>query len=73
MSVVQIRPWAPNLFDGSGSFWSPFHEIAARIREFGWNDPVLVDGESGIIARRGRAAVPQQASEIQVFGMSGVI
>jgi hypothetical protein len=34
---------------------------------------VLVDGESGIIARRGRAAVPQQASEIQVFGMSGVI
>jgi DNA modification methylase len=29
-------------------------QIAASIREFGWTSPVLVDGESGIIAGHGR-------------------
>jgi DNA modification methylase len=29
-------------------------QIAASIREFGWTNPVLVDGESGIIAGHGR-------------------
>jgi ParB-like chromosome segregation protein Spo0J len=29
-------------------------EIAASMREFGWTNPVLVDGESGIIAGHGR-------------------
>src|SRR5277367_5631672 len=29
-------------------------EIAASIQEFGWTNPVLVDGESGIIAGHGR-------------------
>ena len=29
-------------------------EIAASIREFGWTNPILVDGENGIIAGHGR-------------------
>ena len=29
-------------------------QIAASIREFGWTNPVLVDGENGIIAGHGR-------------------
>jgi DNA modification methylase len=29
-------------------------QIAASIREFGWTNPVLVDGENGLIAGRGR-------------------
>jgi len=29
-------------------------QIAASIREFGWTNPVLIDGESGIIAGHGR-------------------
>ncbi len=29
-------------------------QIAASIREFGWTNPVLVDGDSGIIAGHGR-------------------
>ena len=29
-------------------------KIAASIREFGWTNPVLVDGENGIIAGHGR-------------------
>ena len=30
-------------------------QIAASIREFGWTNPVLVDGANGIIAGHGRA------------------
>lgn len=29
-------------------------QIAASIREFGWTNPILIDGESGIIAGHGR-------------------
>ena len=29
-------------------------QIAASIREFGWTNPVLVDGSNGIIAGHGR-------------------
>jgi ParB-like chromosome segregation protein Spo0J len=29
-------------------------EVAASVREFGWTNPVLVDGENGIIAGHGR-------------------
>src|SRR5262245_5357555 len=29
-------------------------QIAASIREFGWTNPILVDGENGIIAGHGR-------------------
>lgn len=29
-------------------------QIAGSIREFGWTNPVLVDGENGIIAGHGR-------------------
>ena len=29
-------------------------QIAASIREFGWTNPVLVDGDNGIIAGHGR-------------------
>src|SRR4051794_3868523 len=29
-------------------------EIAASIREFGWTNPILVDGDNGIVAGHGR-------------------
>ena len=29
-------------------------QIAASIKEFGWTNPVLVDGDNGIIAGHGR-------------------
>jgi len=46
-------------------------QIAASIREFGWTNPILVDGANGIIAGHGRLAaarklgmdaLPQRAS-----------
>jgi DNA modification methylase len=35
-------------------------QIAASIREFGWTNPVLVDGASGIIAGHGRVLAARQ-------------
>lgn len=35
-------------------------QIAASIREFGWTNPILVDGEAGIIAGHGRFAAAQK-------------
>ena len=32
-------------------------QIAASIREFGWTNPILVDGENGIIAGHARSGV----------------
>ncbi len=34
--------------------------IAGSIREFGWTNPVLVDGENGIIAGHGRVLAARQ-------------
>lgn len=44
-------------------------QIAASIREFGWTNPVLVDGENGIIAGHGRvlAARKLDMSEVPVI------
>ena len=35
-------------------------QIAASIKEFGWTNPVLVDGENGIIAGHGRVLAARQ-------------
>lgn len=44
-------------------------QIAASIREFGWTNPVLVDGDNGIIAGHGRvlAARKLDVSEVPVI------
>jgi DNA modification methylase len=41
-------------------------QIAASIREFGWTNPVLVDGESGIIAGHGRVLAARKLGLEQV-------
>jgi len=35
-------------------------QIAASIREFGWTNPILVDGDNGIIAGHGRLAAARK-------------
>ena len=44
-------------------------QIAASIKEFGWTNPILVDGENGIIAGHGRllAARKLGAKEVPVI------
>lgn len=40
--------------------------IAASIKEFGWTNPILVDGENGIIAGHGRLAAARKLGLIEV-------
>ena len=37
-------------------------QIAASIREFGWTNPILVDGANGIIAGHGRLLAARKLS-----------
>jgi DNA modification methylase len=41
-------------------------QIAASIREFGWTNPVLIDGENGIIAGHGRVLAARKLALEQV-------
>jgi ParB-like chromosome segregation protein Spo0J len=41
-------------------------QIAASIKEFGWTNPVLLDGENGIIAGHGRVLAAQKLGETEV-------
>src|SRR3990167_4387893 len=49
-------------------------EIAASIRSFGFTNPILVDGENGIIAGHGRvlAARKMGMSEVPVIELAGM-
>ena len=49
-------------------------QIAASIKEFGWTNPILIDGESGIIAGHGRllAARKLGMKEVPVIQLSGM-
>lgn len=41
-------------------------QIAASIKEFGWTNPILVDGDNGIIAGHGRIAAARKLGHTQV-------
>jgi len=50
-------------------------QIAASIKEFGWTNPVLIDGDNGLIAGHGRLAAAQKLGmekipAIQMAGLS---
>jgi hypothetical protein len=49
-------------------------EIAASIREFGFTNPILVDGENGIIAGHGRLLAARQLgmTEVPVIELAGL-
>jgi ParB-like chromosome segregation protein Spo0J len=41
-------------------------QIAASITEFGWTNPILIDGENGIIAGHGRVLAAHKLGETEV-------
>jgi ParB-like chromosome segregation protein Spo0J len=41
-------------------------QIAASIKEFGWTNPVLVDGDNGIIAGHGRVLAARKLEQTQI-------
>src|SRR6266542_3443662 len=47
-------------------------QIAASIREFGWTNPILIDGENGVIAGHGRLLAAQKLglAEVPVIELS---
>src|ERR671921_522999 len=49
-------------------------QIAASIREFGWTNPILVDGENGVIAGHGRllAARKLKLATVPVIELAGL-
>ncbi|WP_246765383.1 site-specific DNA-methyltransferase [Aminobacter sp. SR38] len=49
-------------------------QIAASIREFGWTNPILVDGDNGIIAGHGRLLAARKLgfSEVPVIELAGL-
>ena len=49
-------------------------QIAASVREFGWTNPVLVDGENGIIAGHGRVLAARKLGmdEVPCIELSGM-
>jgi len=51
VSVEKLIPFARNSRTHSDK---QVAEIAASIKEFGWTNPILVDGDKGIIAGHGR-------------------
>jgi DNA modification methylase len=62
-SVADLVPFANNARTHSEA---QVAQIAASIREFGFNNPVLVDGANGIIAGHGRAMAARQLGLAQV-------
>lgn len=51
VSVDSLIPYARNSRTHSEE---QVAQIAASIREFGWTNPILTDGENGVIAGHGR-------------------
>ena len=49
-------------------------QIAASIKEFGWTNPILIDGENGIIAGHGRLAAARKLgmSEVPAIQLDGL-
>jgi len=63
VSVETLIPYARNSRTHDES---QIAQIAASIKEFGWTNPILLDGENGIIAGHGRVMAAQKLGESKV-------
>ena len=70
-ALADLIPYARNARTHSDA---QVAEIAASIRAFGWTNPILVDGENGIIAGHGRlmAARKLKLGTVPVIEVSGL-
>ena len=72
VKVEDLIPYANNARTHSDE---QVAQIAASIKEFGWTNPILIDGENGIIAGHGRLAAArklgmEEVPAIQLDGLS---
>jgi DNA modification methylase len=63
VKVENLIPYAKNSRTHSDA---QIAQIAASIKEFGWTNPILVDGEKGIIAGHGRLMAARKLGMTQV-------
>jgi ParB-like chromosome segregation protein Spo0J len=71
VKVESLIPYAKNSRTHSDA---QVAQIAASIKEFGWTNPILVDGDKGIIAGHGRlmAARKLGMTEVPVIELKGM-
>lgn len=72
--VADLIPYARNARTHSDA---QVAEIAASIKEYGWTNPILTDGENGIIAGHGRLLAARklgmtEVPTIDIVGLSDV-
>lgn len=69
--VADLIPYARNARTHSDEQVS---RIAGSIQEFGWTNPILVDGTNGILAGHGRLAAARKLgmSEVPVIELAGL-
>jgi DNA modification methylase len=69
VSVEKLIPYVRNSRTHSDA---QVAQIAASIKEFGWTNPILVDGENGIIAGHGRLLAARKLghSEVPIIELS---
>ena len=69
--IADLIPYARNARTHSDE---QVAQIAASIKEFGWTNPILVDGENGIIAGHGRLAAARKLgnTEVPVIELTGL-
>ena len=62
-SVSSLIPYARNSRTHSDE---QIAQIAASIKEFGWTNPILIDGDNGIIAGHGRLSAARKLGHEEV-------
>ena len=62
-SVASLIPYARNARTHSSE---QIRQIVSSIEEFGWTNPVLIDGDNGIIAGHGRVMAAQELGMTEV-------
>ena len=70
-SIQDLIPYARNSRTHSDA---QVAQIAASIKEFGWTNPILIDGENGIIAGHGRVLAARKLAmdEVPCVELSGL-
>lgn len=70
-SVSELIPYARNARTHSDE---QVARIAASIKEFGWTNPILIDGENGIIAGHGRVLAARKLGleKVPTIELSGL-
>jgi DNA modification methylase len=66
IKIVPVEKLIPYVKNSRTHSHGQVAQIAASIKEFGWTNPILVDGESGVIAGHGRLLAARKLGQKEV-------